>query len=52
MIEWLKMGGYGFFVWGSYGMLAVAIIIELMLLRRHRERARQQVLDAIEEDTQ
>lgn len=51
MIEWLKMGGYGYFVWSSYGMLAVAILAELMLLRRHREQARQRVLDALEEDS-
>ena len=29
MIDWLQMGGYGFYVWSSYGMLALAIAVEL-----------------------
>ncbi len=49
MIEWLKMGGYAWFVWSSYGMLALAIAVELAALRRHRARARARVLEAIEE---
>jgi len=52
MIEWLRMGGYGYFVWSSYGMLAAAVLIEIALLRRHRARARTRVLEAIEEKTQ
>ncbi len=30
------MGGRGFFVWGSYGVLAVAVIAELVTLKRAR----------------
>jgi len=52
MIEWLKMGGYAYFVWSSYGMLAAAILVEVVLLRRHRSRARTRVLEAIEENAQ
>jgi heme exporter protein D len=37
------MGGRGFFVWGSYGALAVAVIAELISLRGARKRALQQV---------
>ena len=47
MIEWLRMGGYGYFVWSSYGMLAAAVLIEIALLRRHRARARTRVLEQL-----
>jgi heme exporter protein D len=33
------MGGRGFFVWGSYGALALAVIVELIALRAARKRA-------------
>ncbi|MCD6733049.1 MAG: heme exporter protein CcmD [Burkholderiaceae bacterium] len=39
MSEWLAMGGYGFYVWNSYGMLAIALIVELAWLRRHRRES-------------
>jgi heme exporter protein D len=51
MSEWLAMGGYGFFVWSSYGALALAIAIELWALRRRRARAREHVRQTIEEDS-
>ncbi len=34
-----SMGGRGFFVWGSYGVLAIAVIAELIALRAARKRA-------------
>ncbi|HWA36515.1 MAG TPA: heme exporter protein CcmD [Burkholderiales bacterium] len=27
------MGGYGWYVWGSYGVTLVALLIELVVLR-------------------
>jgi heme exporter protein D len=33
MSDMLNMGGHGFFVWGAYGVTAVAIVIELLALR-------------------
>lgn len=39
MIDWLRMDGYGFYIWSSYAMLAIAIAIELFALRRHRRVA-------------
>lgn len=50
MTGWLDMGGHGFFIWSSYGALAIAVAAELLLLRRHRTRARERVREAIEED--
>ncbi|MGL4231792.1 MAG: heme exporter protein CcmD [Casimicrobium sp.] len=35
------MGGRGFFVWGSYGALLIAVIAELLALRAARKRALQ-----------
>ncbi|TAG80984.1 MAG: heme exporter protein CcmD [Burkholderiales bacterium] len=34
-----SMGGRGFFVWGSYGALLIAVIAELIALKRARKRA-------------
>ena len=39
MTEWLALGGYGGYVWGSYGVAALAIIIELALLGARQRRA-------------
>ena len=50
MSEWLAMGGHGCFSWSSYGMLALALVVEIMVLRRARrsasERARAMRADA------
>jgi len=32
--EFWDMGGYGFYVWGSYGVTVACILIEVMLLKR------------------
>ena len=39
MSEFLAMGGYGFYVWGAYGVAALAIMIELLALRARRRAA-------------
>ena len=50
MSDWLAMGGHGFFIWSSYGMLAFALAVEIVVLRRSRksatERARAMRADA------
>ena len=51
MSDWLSMGGYGFYVWSSYGVLALAIAIELWLLRKRRAQARETVRQLIEEES-
>lgn len=38
-MEFLAMGGYGFYVWGSYGMTALVLTLELLSLRARRRRA-------------
>ncbi len=39
MSEFLAMGGYGFYVWGSYGVAAIVIAVELFSLRARRRAA-------------
>lgn len=34
------MGGYGFYVWGSYGVTVVCILWEIIALRRRAVAAR------------
>ena len=31
--EFLDMGGYGLYVWGSYGMALACIVIEIISVR-------------------
>jgi heme exporter protein CcmD len=37
-----NLSGHGYFIWASYGMLALAIALELFFLRRLRRRALDQ----------
>jgi len=34
----LDMGGYGLYVWGSYGVAALCLVIELVALRGRARR--------------
>jgi len=36
LADFFAMGGYGFYIWGSYGLAVVLIIAEVMLVRRRR----------------
>jgi heme exporter protein D len=40
--EFLAMGGYGLYVWGSYAVAAALIAAEAAGLARRHERARRQ----------
>lgn len=31
------MNGYGFYIWSAYGVAALAIVVEVLLLRAHRK---------------
>ena len=39
--EFARMGGYGFYVWGSWGAVAAGIALELIFLLRRLGRARR-----------
>ena len=34
--EFFAMGGYAFYVWGSFGLTAVIMVAEPLLIRRQR----------------
>ena len=34
--EFFAMGGYAFYVWGSFGVTAVVVVIEMLLIRSQR----------------
>ena len=36
--EFFAMGGYGLYVWGSYGVTLIAVAIELVSLIQRRRR--------------
>jgi heme exporter protein D len=35
--EFLEMGGYAFYVWGSFGLTAAVMAIEALLIRNQRK---------------
>jgi heme exporter protein D len=37
--EFFNMGGYAFYVWGSFGVALALMGAEVLLLRRRRKRA-------------
>jgi len=37
--EFFAMGGYGLYVWGSFGITAVCVVAELVMLRQRRRAA-------------
>jgi heme exporter protein D len=39
MSEFFAMGGYAFYVWGSFGMTALVLVVELLAVRARRRRA-------------
>jgi heme exporter protein D len=39
--EFLSMGGYGFYVWGSYAACALAIAAEIVAVRARLAAARR-----------
>ena len=41
--DFFAMGGYGFYVWGSYAVTVLAMAIEIASLRARGNRARDMV---------
>lgn len=37
LVEWLDMGGYALYVWGSFGATALLMIAEPLALRNRRQ---------------
>ncbi len=43
MAEWFAMGGHGFYIWGSYGVTALFMIVETILVVRHKRTLLQRL---------
>ena len=39
MTEFFAMGGYAFYVWGSFGATALAVLLEVLSVRARRRTA-------------
>ena len=39
--DFLNMGGYGLYVWGSYGATLAVMLAEVLMTRRRLQTARQ-----------
>ena len=40
MSDFLSMGGYAWYVWGSYGVTVLVLALEVMALRRRAREAK------------
>jgi heme exporter protein D len=47
--EFLAMGGYGLYVWGSFGMCALVLAVECVALAARRKALREMPLDEIDD---
>lgn len=43
--DFLSMGGYGLYVWGSLGMCAAVVVAELMVIRFRRRLLMDEAVD-------
>jgi heme exporter protein D len=48
--EFFAMGGYGLYVWGSYGVALVVMLIEPWLAAQRTRRARSEVADRLQQE--
>jgi heme exporter protein CcmD len=37
MSTFFAMNGYGVYIWSAYGIAALAIVVEILLIRSHRK---------------
>jgi heme exporter protein D len=42
MMDFFAMGGYGFYVWGAYGLTALVLVVEVVSVRARVRAARRQ----------
>lgn len=43
MAEWFAMGGYGLYVWGSFGVTAICMVVEVILVVRNKRTLLQRL---------
>lgn len=46
--EFLAMGGYGLYVWGSYAVTAAVLILNILAARRRYKNVRRQLRETAE----
>ena len=44
LAEFFAMGGYGFYVWGAYGITALIVVAEVLAVRARGRAALEQSL--------
>lgn len=49
--EFLDMGGYAFYVWGSFGITALVVVAEIWQLRAHHRAVLRDLRDDTQNDT-
>ncbi len=52
MAEFFAMGGYALYVWGSFGMFALCVLIEIIVLRRRKRTILQRLSRMIRLETE
>jgi len=48
--QFLAMGGYAVYVWGSYALVLVLMLLEPLLAARRHRQALEQARDATQEE--
>ncbi|HSW06067.1 heme exporter protein CcmD [Aquabacterium sp.] len=48
--QFLHMGGYGLYVWGSYGVTLAVMLAEALMTRQRLRAAQRAANDALEAD--
>ena len=48
--EFLDMGGYAFYVWGSFGISALVVIVEVWQVRAQRKNILRNLFNESESD--
>ena len=49
MMDFFAMGGYAWYVWMAYGAVALAIVVEIVVVRARRRRAFEQLRMSVNE---
>jgi heme exporter protein D len=45
--DFFHMGGYALYVWGSFGVTAILVVGEIILLRQHARKSLEQARRAV-----
>jgi len=43
MAEFFAMGGHGLYVWGSFGVVAIFMVVEVVVVNRHKRTLMQRL---------